>query len=59
MKIYLGNRISPLFDKVSKVIGVLCPPRVKAILAFGYFENFSNSNFLPYINYCSLLWTSI
>ena len=54
MKIYLGNRISLLSVIVSKVIGVLCKSR--RYLPLNTLKTLYNSLFLPYINYCSLIW---
>ena len=48
--------ISAVCDRVSKVIGVLCKSR--RYLPLDALETSYNSLFLPYINYCSLIWTS-
>ena len=47
---------SAVCDRVSKVIGVLCKSR--RYLPLDALETSYNSLFLPYINYCSLIWTS-
>ena len=48
--------ISAVCDKVSKVIGVLCKSR--RYLPLNTLKTLYNSLFLPYINYCSLIWAS-
>ena len=48
--------ISAVYDKVSKVIGVLCKSR--RYLPLNTLKTLNNSLFLPYINYCSLIWAS-
>ena len=48
--------ISAVCDNVSKVIGVLCKSR--RYLPLNTLKTLYNSLFLPYINYCSLIWAS-
>ena len=56
MKMYLRNHISLLSVIVSKVIGVLCKSR--RYLPLNTLKTLYNSLFLPYNNYCSLIWAS-
>ena len=47
--------ISVVCDKVSKIIGVLCKARQ---LHLDTLKTLYNALFLPYINYCTLIWAS-
>ena len=58
MKIFLGNRqhVSTICSKTSKIIGIICKARKyfcsKTLLTL------YNTLFLPYLNYCNLIWAS-
>ena len=48
--------ISVVCDKVSKIIGVLC--KARRYLPLDTLKTLYNALFLPYINYCTLIWAS-
>ena len=48
--------ISAVKEKTSKVIGVMCKSR--QYLPSNTLKTFYNSLFLPYINYCNIIWAS-
>ena len=49
-------RISVVCDKVSKIIGVLC--KARRFLPLYTLKTLYNALFLPYINYCILIWAA-